>query len=201
LPAIASEEIQKDSPSAVDSAVCVCRNDEVSDEEGQEIIKLIFPSNALGENKSHGQSQSSHTEGPSIKDLIISCIKRADHQGMAAGSHQPASSFNVTMPAFITRRGHGSKERPHFFSVSPKEGTVAPGSSQTVSFKFDPPLGDSKHHEVDDRLPGPLSVGEWQELDCKVTISGGYVVDGSLPTKTLIVRLRGYVPPSSSTRS
>jgi hypothetical protein len=201
LPAIVSEEIQKDSPSAVDSAVCVGHNDEVSDAEGQEIIKLIFPSNALGENKSHGQSQSSHTEGPLIKDLIISCINRADHQGMAAGSHQPASSFNVTMPAFITRRGHGSKERPHFFSVSPKEGTVAPGSSQTVSFKFDPPLGDSKHHEVDDRLPGPLSVGEWQELDCKVTISGGYVVDGSLPTKTLIVRLRGYVPPSSSTRS
>ena len=203
LPAVANEEIQKNSPSAVDSAVCVGRNDEVSDAEGQEIIKLIFPSSALSslqvDNKSHGrpQNQPSHTDGPSIKDLIVSCINRADHQGMAVGSQQPASSFTVSMPPFITRRGNGSKERPHFFSVSPKEGSVAPGSTQVVSFKFDPPAGDPKHQEVDPRIPGPLSVGEWQELDCTVTITGGYVVDGSLPTKTLLVRLRGYVPPRS----
>jgi hypothetical protein len=213
LPAIASEEIQKDSPSAVDSAVCVGRNDEVSDAEGQEIIKLIFPSSALSTtNKTNIDrphtahlSQTHSSNGPEIKDLIVSCINRSEHQGMAAGTHQPASTFTVSMPPYIMRRGLGSKERPHFFSVSPKEGSVAPGSTQTVSFKFDPPAGDHHHHhhhqDGNDRIPGPLSVGEWQELDCLLTITGGYVVDGALPTKTILVRLRGYVSPSSIGRS
>ena len=49
-------------------------------------------------------------------------------------------------------------------------------------------------------LPGPLSVGEWQTLDVTVKLSDGYVTAGAPAAKTVVVRLRGYVPPSTKRR-
>ena len=72
-----------------------------------------------------------------------------------------------------------------------------------LRFRFAPPKEDAGAGAVQSSpprlgsLPGPLSVGEWQQLDVTVKLSDGFVCPGAPATKTVVVRLRGYVPPTS----
>ena len=204
LPALVSEEISEATPSAVDSALVVGDPTAVADAEGQELITLVFPSRspsaAIGGGDA-ASAASAATEGSAaVKELVVTCINRSEHRSATAqGSVQPPSTFAVRMPPALVRRGGSGRERPHFFSVEPREGAVAAGERATLRFKFEPPT-EASHEGGPPRagaLPGPLSVGEWQSLDCEVTLGGGYVVPGAPATKSLIVRLRGYVPATA----
>ena len=105
----------------------------------------------------------------------------------------------------IAPRTAGARARPHFFSVETAAGSVAPGTRTVLRFRFTPPKEEAGGAAKSSpprlgALPGPLSVGEWQTLDVTVKLSDGYVTAGAPAAKTVVVRLRGYVPPSTKRR-
>jgi hypothetical protein len=227
-PLLPSEEIGEHSPFAVDSSLVLGDPASVADGQGDEMLTLVFPSSApaaqmggagvaapatsLAASARGATAGSSSTAAAAaadaglVKELVLCCIDRREH-GLPAGASQPPTNFAVTVPPTIVSRSAGARPRPHFFSVEAATGSVAPGTRTVLRFRFTPPkeeAGSAGAREASpprpSGLPGPLSVGEWQTLDVTVRLSEGYVCEGAPATKTVVVRLRGYVPPMSKRR-
>jgi len=120
--------------------------------------------------------------------------------------------------------GTGAAPLPHFFTVEPPSGTLAPGASAPLVFRHAPPRpgappppGSGRPGSATDRAPAPpvaaaasstrsdvggeaagvVSAGYWSVGEARVTLTGGYVapVRGApAAPKTYTVRLKGFVP-------
>lgn len=220
LPAVAAEEIGEGSPGSVDSAIVSAGEDVGS----QEMYTLVFPpappptntavaaqpaastAASLPPRPGSGKSTSGAAAAAAtvpvqekgvVKEMVISCINRADHSGVGSTNQVP-TAFEVRIPATMHsgKPGSHSQPRPHCFSVDAQSGHIAPGQKQTLRFRFAPPEHPASASQgpagaSNAGAAGALSVGEWQEVDAVVVLRGGYVCEGAPADKEVTVRLKG----------
>lgn len=125
----------------------------------------------------------------------------------AAESQRGATARSTTATqALATSPGH-------YFAVDAPSGTVAPGSKQVLTFKFTPPISPGSTRAPASGLQAQPSVGiaprdivlpgTWSVVEARITLSSPAPASMFVPppsssiTKTVTLRLRGFVPSST----